>query len=311
MRPIERKGRFHSRLRAAGGPEHRRCGFTLVELLVVCAIISALMAVLIPALGHVRRQARTLISTQNIREITAAAGLFASDNSDRYPPSVATVGVAESWNWQEPTMLTGYLKRTPALHRSVSAYLRPYIENADTMFCPNAPFKYRYLQEAWDAGDDWDHPETPTVPDAVIGSYCFYWNYVGALREPNAIFRGPSGPARGHRESSILLTDYFGYDHWRSPAAYGSCEQIDNAEVADGTSISSAYWARAGTETADELGNFTIRLRAGYVDGHVESYSPADTRPMRVILHPETGEPYPPSTGVGPGVFYLPRVGLR
>jgi prepilin-type N-terminal cleavage/methylation domain-containing protein len=309
MRPIERKGCFHSRAHAAGGPEYRRRGFTLVELLVVCAIISALMAVLIPALGHVRRQARTLISTQNIKEITAAVEIFASDNSDQYPPSVATVGVAGSWSWQEPTMLAGYLKRTPALHRSISAYLRPYIDDADTLFCPNAPFKYPYLQEAWDAGDGWDHPETPTVPDAVIGSYCFYWNYIGALGEPNGLFRGPSGPARGYRESTVLVTDYFGYDYWRSLGSYGSCERFDNAEVAEGSEISSAYWARPGNETADELRNFTIRLRAGYVDGHVESYSPAETRPMRVIRNPETGESYPDV--VGKGRFYLPRVGLR
>ncbi len=311
MRLVERKVRSHSGVCAAVRPEHGRYGFTLVELLVVCTIISALMAVLLPTLGHVRRQARTLVSMQNMKQITVAVGIFASDHADRYPPSMATIGMGDSWHWQEPTMLTGFLNRTATLRRSVSAYLRPYIEDADTMFCPNAPLRYRYLQEAWDAGDDWDHPETPAVPDAVMGSYCLYWNYVSALGEPNGIFRGPSGPTRGYRESSVLVTDYFGYDHWRSPGAYGSCEKFGNAEVAEGTSISSAYWARAGSETADELRSLTISLHAGYVDGHVESYAPAETRPMRVILNRETGEPYPSGTVTGfPGVFYLPRMGL-
>jgi len=312
MRLVEWKVRSHSGVRVAVWPERGRYGFTLVELLVVCAVISALMAILLPALGHVRRQARTLVGIRNIREITTAVGLFALDHADRYPPSMATIGMAGNWHWQEPTMLTGYNERAPGLRRSVSAYLRPYIEDAGTLFCPNAPLRYRYLQEAWDAADDWDHPETPADTDAVLGSYCLYWNYVGALGEPNGVFRGPSGPAKGYREGSILVTDYFGYDHWRSPGAYGSCEKFDNAEVAEGTCISSAYWARTGTGTADELRHLTIRLHAGYVDGHVESYAPSETRPMRVILDRETGSPYPSGAVTGfPGIFYLPRVGLR
>ena len=273
------------------------------------------MALLLPALGKARRQARTLAGMRNMREITTAVNIFASDNDSRYPPSVATVGTADSWNWQAPTMLTGYEKRAPNLQRSVSAYLRPYITDADIMFCPNAPLKYRHLQEVWDAGDDWDHPETPAVPDAAFGIYCLYWNYVGYLGKDKPLFRGPSGPARGYRASSVLVSDYLGYDHWRSPLAYGSCEKFRNAgvaepvEVAEGTCISSAHWCRSGGGTVRELRDLSIKLHAGYVDGHVESYAPADTRAMYVILRPATGEPYPP--GDGAGAFYVPRVGLR
>jgi prepilin-type N-terminal cleavage/methylation domain-containing protein len=299
------RGRADASLRRERG----RCAFTLVELIVVLGIISALMAILVPAVGRVRRQARSLLSARNLREITAAAGTFASDHDERYPPSVATVGVAETWNWQEPTMLTGYLRRTPGVHRSISAYLHDYIEDAEILFCPSAPSRYRYLQEAWDAGDEWDHPETPAVPDAVMGTYCIYWNYVGFLADVNGIFVGPSGPARGYRESSVLVTDYFGYDYWRSPASYGSCERLPDPQVIDGTYISSAYWACPGKGAAQERDRLTVRLRAGYVDGHIESYSPANARPMKVILNPRTGEPHPDD--VGKGTFYLPRVGLR
>lgn len=286
-------------------------GFTLIELLVVLGIISVLMAALLPALAKVRRQARSIVSVGNLRQITAAVDCFASDGDGRYPPSVATIGLGDDWNWQEPTMLTGYLKRTPSAHRAMSSYLRAYIEDASVMFCPNAPLRYKYLQRAWHAGEDWDNPDTEAKPDALSGVYCFYWNYVGYLGERRGLFRGPSGPARGYQKSRIVATDYFGYDHWRSLNAYGSCEKFRDADVTEGTGISSAYWSRPrGSPGAPpDWSRLRVKLHAGYVDGHVEAYFPSDTVPMAVICDRQQNEPYP--RGMGPGMFYLPRIGLR
>lgn len=290
--------------------------FTLVELLVVISIISVLTATLLPALGRARRQARTVLGMGNLRQITAGVNYFASDHGDRYPPSVATVGFGDHWNWQEPTMLTGYRKRSPQLHRSMSAYMRSYIEDASVFFCPNAPKQYKYLQGAWDDGDEWDNPDTAPVPDPVIGVYCFYWNYTGYLGGRKGLFKGPKGPAGGWGQSRLLVSDYFGYDHWRSPNAYGSCEKFRSADITEGTWISSAYWSCPASDSNTDLDcrqtsldRLGIELHAGYTDGHVESYCPSDTVTMKVIWKRETNEPYP--AGLGPGDFCLPRIGLR
>lgn len=292
------------------GPAKKpRRAFTLIELLVVISIISLLMAMLVPVLGKVRCQARALVGMGNLRQIAQAVNCYAWDNDESYPPSTATIGFADHWNWQEPTMLTGYRKRSPQLHRSMSAYLHRYVEDASVMFCPNAPKKYTYLQQAWDAGDEWDHPETAPMPDALIGVYCFYWNYTGYLGRGRGLFRGPNGPSRGHGRSKLLVSDYFGYDHWRSPNAYGSCEKFRGANVTEGTWISSAYWSRSASGNTVDLDTLAIELHAGYIDGHVECYSASDTVPIKVILNRETNEPYPP--GLGPGDFYLPRSALR
>ena len=85
----------------------KNLGFTLIELLVVISIISLLMAILVPALGKVRHQARSLKGMNNQKQITSALNLFASDNNERYPESVATVGVDRNWNWSDPTKLIG------------------------------------------------------------------------------------------------------------------------------------------------------------------------------------------------------------
>jgi prepilin-type N-terminal cleavage/methylation domain-containing protein len=113
-----------------------RRAFTLIELLVSISVISVMAAILLPALGKVRYQARTLIGTNNQRQIVAGVNLFAADNNERYPASVATIGDDTSWNWQEPMMLTSYRARNLHLYRSISAYLFNYIKTADTLYCP-------------------------------------------------------------------------------------------------------------------------------------------------------------------------------
>jgi len=61
-------------------------GFTLIELLVVIAIIAVLMAILMPALNYVRKQARANACQSNMRQLCLAMNLYALDHEDRTMP---------------------------------------------------------------------------------------------------------------------------------------------------------------------------------------------------------------------------------
>ncbi|MHC4641229.1 MAG: type II secretion system protein [Planctomycetota bacterium] len=283
-------------------------GFTLVELLVAIGIMSMLMAILLPVMERARRQARMVLGIKNQRDIVNAVTLFAADNDGRFPESVATVGFGAHWNWSDPRKLTGNRTRAPGLYRAMSEYLRSYIPDASVMFCTNAPTKYKYLQQSWDAGDAWDNPDTSFPFDPVGGTYCFYWNYIGCLGGDRGIFKGPQNPAGGPMESKLLVTDYFGYDCWQDPNAFGSCDHFNRASVTAETWLLSAYWSAQKSEEVN-LNSIDVLLHAGYTDGHVEGFNASDVVPMRISITSDGSESYP--DGVGPGIFYLPKNGLR
>ena len=55
--------------------------FTMVELLIVIAIVIALVALLLPALRSVRSQARKLHCSSNLRNVSMEFQLFAAGQS--------------------------------------------------------------------------------------------------------------------------------------------------------------------------------------------------------------------------------------
>ena len=63
--------------------DHR--GFTLVELLVVIAVVAVLAALLFPAITHVKERALTAKCIGNLKQIGLAVQNYMQDNDDRYP----------------------------------------------------------------------------------------------------------------------------------------------------------------------------------------------------------------------------------
>ena len=71
-------------------------GFTLVELLIVIAIIALLMAIMMPALQKVREQGKAAVCQSNLRQIGTGAALYA-DYYASYVPRGAAGRTREAW----------------------------------------------------------------------------------------------------------------------------------------------------------------------------------------------------------------------
>jgi prepilin-type N-terminal cleavage/methylation domain-containing protein/prepilin-type processing-associated H-X9-DG protein len=84
----------------------RASGFTLVELIVVVAIIAILAALLLPALTRSKSEATSVKCLNNLRQMAIAARVYVNDNSDSYPIAYFTApvnGVMYSYNWDFTT----------------------------------------------------------------------------------------------------------------------------------------------------------------------------------------------------------------
>ncbi len=119
------KGRTHRR-----APAGRR-GFTLVELLVVVAIIALLVSILLPSLGRAKEQARMVSCMSNLRGLHLAFAYYTAENNNWWPAAGGWGGdIRSSANdWHEFTwdlILHPYYQQYGLLHCPSDKLLRDY-----------------------------------------------------------------------------------------------------------------------------------------------------------------------------------------
>jgi len=81
-------------------------GFTLLELMIVVAIIGILAAILIPNFIHARAQAQTASCEGNLKNIATALEEYATDNNGQYPPANGAVDANLFGGASNPYMTT-------------------------------------------------------------------------------------------------------------------------------------------------------------------------------------------------------------
>lgn len=87
---------LHPRHSSAHGIPQKRA-FTLIELLIVIAIIAMLSAILFPAFTMVRDRARATSCANNLKQISMGMLQYAQDNDEKLPATFNSGGTSRGW----------------------------------------------------------------------------------------------------------------------------------------------------------------------------------------------------------------------
>lgn len=110
--------RNSSSYRPARGQLLQACrGLTLVEVLVVVALMALLLGLLAPALRAAREKAATIGCLINLRSVGVAVGTFADDNQGSFPK----------------------VTRIDQISQQVRTALKPYLKGEKVFVCPRDP----------------------------------------------------------------------------------------------------------------------------------------------------------------------------
>ncbi|MBI5866426.1 MAG: prepilin-type N-terminal cleavage/methylation domain-containing protein [Planctomycetes bacterium] len=230
-------------------------GFTLVELLVVVAIIALLLAILSPSLSGARHQARRVKCASNLRQLGQAIQMYATEYKGRLMPLAYTASASEP-----PLYWWGVIDGNGVDH--TRGFVWPYLGSdlrPDGVFeCPEQP---------------WGSYQPQGPAGAVTSTYGYNGYYLSSPYTPGwnrSISRRPwlqmekiLGPSRVFAFADTMI-DFDG--------------ELQNDALLDPPFIYTGnhHWsANENPTTSFRHGGMTV---AACTDGHVEVSSPRGGR---------------------------------
>ncbi len=155
-------------------PEFRRpratlSGFTVTELLVVCGIVLAISAILLPSLAAVRSRALRTHCISNFHQLALADAMYGADNNDSIPPNKGGRDVPLGETWVQGWLHGGTADFTNSLLLKGSL-LGDYLNEATVWRCPASDVYREYGGKSFPAartvsrnhfmGAPWNVPPT-------------------------------------------------------------------------------------------------------------------------------------------------------
>ena len=125
-------------------------GFTLVELLVVVAIIALLVSILLPSLGKAKEQTRMVVCMTNLKGLGVSFFQYTTKNNYWYPMASGYGGVKPVWD----TILQPHYQEYGLLH-CPSDTLPRYYEDRDIPQARRHPRSYAINLAVTHMGPSW------------------------------------------------------------------------------------------------------------------------------------------------------------
>lgn len=150
----------------------RRHGFTLVELLVVVAVIALLLAILLPSLNKAKQQAQAVSCASQLRQIGTAFYAYASENQGYLTPfnlhktSPASESAQIPYNyWADLLVNGGYLGsgNEVAPYDNKGKYRKGVLMCPTAMRIPNKAGAYTWASTGGSYGVNISHRSDPNL----------------------------------------------------------------------------------------------------------------------------------------------------
>ena len=140
------------------GRKHQLRAFTLVELLVVIAVIAILAAILLPVLDKGKQRSQTADCLNNMKQLQLCYRMYVDDNNDYLPPNEAMPDLDVSWVLGDAQTDVTTTNIQNGLIFQYSHQIKIYVCPANKLMIPG--------------GDGGNVPQTRTCSvDFVLGGY--------------------------------------------------------------------------------------------------------------------------------------------
>lgn len=244
-----------------------RCGFTLIEVLVVVALIALLVSILLPSLARARSQGRNAQCLSNLHQLTMGAMEYAAENRGLIRAEAGTgesdwsylvvrefgVKVSNGQKWNVPVdRLTMF--HCPEREQSMTTPWLDYVANG---LSPEGPLQGKWKRHKWIRPDEYRQTSQ------VI--------YLADAEREDRVEKNPSVP-------SAAPTVQESHSNWL--AGLYAQTTLDGMDIRVGSQLPEG---RDGINTSDDPGPRRVARRmhlnrftnTGCLDGHAAGLPPA------------------------------------
>ncbi len=269
----------------------RRSAFTLIELLLVIAVIAVLIGILLPALAHARHSARLTACEANLRSRGQAVQIYTSSERDAMPPGLLT------WNRRQDD--GSYQSSLWNLGRFLADYSgAPFLSDPDLPFdAPTGMWRCPEIRREQDGAYSTHQSITHQAPNAGAFSVAYVDDETGDRQTFPNVLNGWEGQAGAWMSASTIPRPSDVVAIFDSVTFFF----IPHGHRHANETIFRAYQLVAGLEN-DVRGTHTAmaRLPAEFADGHT------GTLPMTAAYWQDQSRSYTPPGG-GPSVDLYDR----